>query len=109
MQGMLHNNHNWRDLDVAKTDSILVSPFANGRNRGIRIDAVEEIRRRFLRREPPLPISKINNTAAVVFVHVGVSLAITRAELFVVVNAVASVDIRPTYRHLSAQQCTTNN
>jgi len=86
-----------------------MSPFSNGRSRGVRIDSIDEIRRRCLRLEPPLPISKINNTTAVVFVDMGLSWVVTSAELFVVVNAVASVDIRPVYRHLSAQQCTTNN
>jgi len=106
---MLHNNSNWRDRDGAKTDSISVSPCANGRSRGIRIDGIDELRRRVLRLEPPLPISKINNTTSVVFVDVDVSWTTASVELFVVVGPVASVDIRPTHRHLSAHQCTTHN
>ena len=86
-----------------------MTPFANGRNRGMGIDWINKIRRRFLRAEPPLPINRINNTSAVVFVDVGVCRTVASAELFVVVDAVTNVDLRPTYLHLSAQNCTRNN
>ena len=40
---MLRDNRKWSDLDITTTDSILVSPFANRRDRGIRIDGIEGV------------------------------------------------------------------
>ena len=70
---MLHDNRKWSDLDITITDSILVSPFSNRRARGIRIDGIEGLCRRFLRLESPLPISKVNDAPIVVLADVVVS------------------------------------
>ena len=70
MRGMLHENRNWSDLDITTTDSILVSPLADRRDRGIRIDGIDGVGRRFLRLESPLPISKVNDAPTVVLVNV---------------------------------------